>query len=65
MGYAIACRLAYAIAEQHDLLYRLLVDAPEGESTWALPSYYSAINDESAAQVWCQGKGHFHRAYAE
>jgi hypothetical protein len=33
-----------------DLHYRMLIDAPVGESEWALPEYFEALN--SQPQVW-------------
>jgi hypothetical protein len=46
-----------------DLHYRMLVDAPAGESEWALPEYFSALNKNT--QVWVSAVKHFGQAWGE
>ena len=46
-----------------DLLYRMVIDAPAGESEWPLPPYFSALNKNT--QVWVSAVKHFGQAWGE
>jgi hypothetical protein len=46
-----------------DLHYRMLINAPAGESEWALPEYFSALNKNT--QVWVSSVKHFGQAWGE
>jgi hypothetical protein len=41
----------------------MLIDAPEGESEWALPEYFEALNKNT--QVWVSPVKHFGQAWGE